>query len=37
MDTHTEKFKVRLGLFIIGGVAFVCTYHIHHRETAEFI
>ncbi|HKJ80242.1 MAG TPA: MlaD family protein [Prolixibacteraceae bacterium] len=21
MDTHTEKFKVRLGLFIIGGVA----------------
>ena len=21
MDTHTEKFKVRLGIFIIGGVA----------------
>ncbi|HCX99952.1 MAG TPA: MCE family protein, partial [Bacteroidales bacterium] len=21
MDTHTEKFKVRLGLFIIGGLA----------------
>jgi phospholipid/cholesterol/gamma-HCH transport system substrate-binding protein len=22
MDTHTEKFKVRLGLFIVGGLAF---------------
>lgn len=22
MDTHTEKFKVRLGLFILGGLAF---------------
>ncbi|MDY0343620.1 MAG: hypothetical protein RBR28_08605, partial [Lentimicrobium sp.] len=21
MDTHTERFKVRLGLFIIGGLA----------------
>ena len=21
MDTHTQKFKIRLGLFIIGGLA----------------
>ena len=37
MDTHTEKFKVRLGLFIVGGVGFVCTYHIHYRKTTKLM
>lgn len=37
MDTHTEKFKVRLGLFIIGGVAlFVLTIFIIGRQQNLF-
>ena len=37
MHTHTEKFKVRLGLFIIGGVAlFVLTIFIIGRQQNLF-
>ncbi len=37
MDTHTEKFKVRLGLFIIGGVTlFVLTIFIIGKQQNLF-
>ncbi len=37
MDTHTEKFKVRLGLFIIGGIAlFVLAIFIIGRQQNLF-
>ncbi len=37
MHTHTEKFKVRLGLFIIGGIAlFVLTIFIIGRQQNLF-
>ena len=37
METHTQKFKIRLGLFIAGGIIPFCNCNIYYWETEKFI
>ena len=37
MDTQSQKFKVRLGLFIAGGLALFILASFHDREAEKFI
>ena len=37
METHTQKFKVRLGLFVAGGLTTFCPCHFFNRKTKKSV
>ena len=37
METHTQKFKIRLGLFIAGGLALFVLAIFYNWKTKKFV